>query len=233
MTPTPTATWLKKTLESTDKITIAIPDDLAPRDIGMRIREASMLTVKVEAGRDRLHAILGRLLVLAKRSPEVYQAQGFDTFTDYLRKEVLVTYKVGRTTAMNCKRIAEQWGGLTVEQYGKVGQQKLLLLSKFSSQENTNAPKLLKAAAEKSFDQLKTYCEEKGFLGEGEADGASITFTGSLAEVKELRRYQNRPDFQAHAGKGIAMILAAMNEVEADWTAQAADALKRSGAAAD
>jgi hypothetical protein len=234
MTPAPQSpAWLKEVMRSSSRIDVAIPDDLGPQEIASRIRQTSELAVRVETSRDKTHAVLGRLLMLARRNPQSYEALGYENFTDYLNEEVAIKYGVGRTTAMNCKRIAEKYGSLGIETYAAVSEQKLLFLAKFSSGSDSNAPKLLKAASEKTFEQLRTWSEEKGYLGIDEAVGATLTITGSLNKVKQLRRFLAREDVRAHVESDdpLEILLAAIAEVDCDWTIAGAAALKELGAA--
>src|SRR5580698_6669402 len=126
------AGWLKGVMKSTLKITEAIPDELSPQEIVARVRDTSELAVRVEVSRDKTHAVLGRLLMLARQKPQSYESLGYTTFGSYLEDEVQSKYGVRRSTMYAVKRISEKWGKLPMETYGVIGEQKLLHLAKFS-----------------------------------------------------------------------------------------------------
>jgi hypothetical protein len=221
------ADWLKTVMKSTAKITTAIPSDLSPQEIVARVRDTSELAVKVGVSLDKTHAVLGRLLMLARQKPQSYEALGYSRFTDYLIDEVAVKYGVGRTTAMNCKRIAEKYGALPLSSYAEISEQKLLLLARFSSDADSSAPKLLKAASDKTLEQLRTWIDEKGFLPKDESVGGVLTFTGPLSKIREAKRFLARADIRAYAGDSdLDILLAAFAEVDSEWTEQAARAIK-------
>jgi hypothetical protein len=208
---------LKTLLRSGKSIELTLPENLDAREIGSYLRHSFSMLSKVELSRDKLKAVIGRLLVLAQKNPEVWQKQGFDSSEEMIQ-DLKKKYKISRSTLFEIRACTKAFPKLTLEQVAAVGSQNLVLLSKFSKQENSDAPKLLKWATENTHEKLKEILVSKGYLGDGEADGASITLTGSLAEIKELRRYLAREDLQEYAGKGITMILAALNEAEAEWT---------------
>jgi hypothetical protein len=211
---------LRSLLKSGKSIELTIPDNLDAREIGSYLRHSFSMLGKAEIARDKMKAVIGRLLVLAQKNPEVWQKQGFDTHEDMIQ-DLKKKYKISRSTMFEIRSCTKAYPRLTLEQVAAVGSENLKVLSKFSTQDNSDAPKLLKWATENTTEKLKELLVKKGYLGEGEAEGASITITGSLAEIKELREYLGREDLQSYAGKGIAMILAALNEAEAEWSTAA------------
>jgi hypothetical protein len=237
LTPTASETdVIKDLLRAGKNITLAVPDDLDARDVSRYIKSTCSLLVKSEIGRDKLTAVLGRLLVLARKNKEVWGKAGYDSFSEFLQKEVVEKFGISRSTMYEAKKILTAFPDLTMEQYGAAGSQKLLLLSKFTSQSDSGSTKLIKAASEKSYDQLKEYCEEKGYLGADDATGASFVIKGSLSKIKELRKFLAREDIRAVAESDdpLTIILAMTQEVDSEWTEQGAEALKgKKNAAAD
>lgn len=220
--------FLKSLLNAGKQITLALPDDLDPKDVTKHIKNTCSLMIKAEISHDKLDSVLGRLLVIVRKNPEIYEKAGYDTFGQYLKQEVIAKFKAKRSNVYQAKRIMEHFGNLTIEQYGSVGTQKLLLLCKFTGQDDAGSAKLLKLASEKTFDEFKEFLEDKGYLGKDESTGASLTLKGSLAKIKELKRFLKRTDIQAAAESAdpLVIILAMSQEVDADWTETGAKALQ-------
>jgi hypothetical protein len=228
----PEKDMLQNLLKSGKSITLAVPDDLDPRDINSYIKHTCSLMSKAEISHDKLRAVLGRLLVLARKNKEVWGKAGVDTYEEFIQ-DIVSKYKISRSTLFEIRKYMTAFPDLAVADYGTIGSQKLLLLSRFTQQSDGGSTKLLKAATEKSYDDLKAWVEEKGYLGADEATGGSLTLKGSLADIKKLKKFLGRDDIKAHAGEDpLGIVLAMTMEVEAEWSEQGAAALKEQAAAA-
>jgi hypothetical protein len=216
----------KETLDtlcnSGKNITMALPEDLDSVQTVKLLKAVSSLIGKVDASGTQLRAILGRLLVIVKANPEIYKSLKYETYSEFLTKEVVGKYRISRSTLYEAKKIAECFPDLPVSRYQKLSCGSLLLLTKFTSQADNGSTKLLEKAEEMSYQDFREHVIEKGYLSSGDTVGATLSIKGSVRKINELKKFLKRPEIQAHVESAdpLEILLAASREVDNEWTVQ-------------
>lgn len=210
---------LQALLKDKSKIlAVSIPDDSAPADVLTAIRSCCSMIGKMEGSSGKIKALLGRLMVLARKNEEVWKQAGYKSYDKFVSGELEQKYGMSRASLWEAKRIMTAFPDLTINTYGQIGTQKLTLLAKYTNYKDGACEKLLQRAQENTHETLRLYLEDK-YSDPGGTIGASFKLTGSKAKVRELEKFLKREDIQAAAESDdpLEIILAMTQEVEAEW----------------
>jgi len=211
-------------------ITVVIPETMSAADIHSKLMSFFAVKEEMEAIVNRkLKPVIGRLLVLASNLPEIWSTRGYDSFEQYLQKEVCDRFGIARSNALEGKRIMEKFPSLAMETYREIGVTKLALAARFTSQEETGHKKILEAAAKAgTVEEFRSHCVKKGYIAAGETTGDALRITGTKKDIREIRGFLDRADVQACVGSESwsKVILAMTQECDAEWTQKGAKALK-------
>lgn len=217
--------------DKSKSIQISIPDEADPQTILNSVRSCCSMVSKIEDTSGRLMAVLGRLMVVIRKNPEIWKLAGYKSYEQFVLKEIEERHGLSRASLWAGKRIIEKFPNLTIKEYGDIGTQKLTLLAKYVSMESPGHQKWLAKASEVTHEKLKEVLEDK-FSDHGGNTGATLTITGSKAKVKQIKKFLERLDIQAAAESAdpIEIILAMMMEVTVEWIEKGEAALKEKAA---
>lgn len=198
---------------------VAIPWDMPTAEVLRWILACGSLLARA----DRMGAVvkpaLGRLMVMARKGPEVLiaaQCRTLGEFEKYLTEQT----GYGHTSLHHCQQVYEWAGDMPLSQYESCGWANVLLLARHSKGASENQKReLIQAAETRTTDQLKTWLDENGHVPKGATTGATLVLTGSLEDVQELREWLKRLDVQAAAGTSdeLGILLAAKAEASTEW----------------
>jgi hypothetical protein len=213
-------------LRGNRKIELAVPDTLEPKEVISAVRSCCSMLQKSERVQGKLLAVLGRLMVLARNNDLVWTESGYKSYGEFVKKELEVKLGRSRSSLYEAKKIIETFPDLDLNTYGKIPTASLLLAAKCNPT-GAQRVKMLERAAGEGADAFKEWVVEKGYLGSKEDNtGATLILSGSLSKIKELRRFLAREDVRKHVGSEdpLEIILAATQEVDAEWADGAAKA---------
>ncbi len=185
-------------LDSREQLTDLVPDAIDPatlwtglsaccRSLALNRRTASLLKI-----------VIGRMLVVLRDRPEVYQNLGYRTFDDFITRGMPELFGIPRSEAYAARTLVEKWPSLSAEQIKLVSYSKLALISKVVDEKSSNANMYLKAAQEHTLDQLKDILANNGVLPREDSDFATITILTTKGIKKMWTDAVSDPQIRAY-----------------------------------
>jgi hypothetical protein len=192
------------------EIDVCIPNNLSSKQLFDAIHQIGGMISRTDRYGRALRYGFGKMMTMAARSPEFLPDNGFAKFQEFEDAMILQT-GLERSTLWRWKPIAEELKELTREQLERISAEHFTLILKIP---DTGRRQLaLEAAPEMSYRRFQRFCEDEGFVGPGEAEGASLILSGSKDEIEEMRRYLENEAIQNFAGKRpIDIVLSALHE---------------------
>src|SRR5215472_16387690 len=106
-----------------------IPMDMDPARAWKNLLIASKLVRAAEEAIAKLKPYIGRLLVLVRENPFLYEEHGYRTFNDFMTDGMPALFKISRAEAYNCLKVARELGFLSADQLTEIGFAKLNVLA--------------------------------------------------------------------------------------------------------
>jgi len=204
-------------LRGNRKIEIAVPDTLEPKQILTAVRSTCSMLSKAERMTGRLMAVLGRLMILTSRQPEVWKQAGYKSYGEFVKGELETKLGRSRASLYEARKIMTAFPNLELSSYSKIPTNNLLLLTKFTSSDARDSEKLLDLAGSTSHEKFKTILVDKGYLGsEDVSGGKTLKITGPAAKVQRLINKLANEKIHAHVGStdALEILTAAMISLE-------------------
>lgn len=215
--------WLAELLKDRKEApSVAIPDDLEPRDVLASIRSCTSMLVKIQRAGSWLVPVLGRLLALVAKNKEILEKSGYATLAEYEKAELL-DKGIGRSTLWKAKAVVEQFPELALEEYSKISSENLARAAVVAKRTNANEAqkkKLVEKAAELPTEQYKNWVEsESGLSAPGDTTCASFQLIGTATEIADLKSLLAEEALVRWSGttKALGMVLAALRESSTQW----------------
>lgn len=211
--------------ERKQDLSIAIPDDMEPREVLAAVGRCASVLVKLERGASYIVPVLGKLMarVAADRLWEMAGSDSLEHFeVEHLRD------KISHGALWAAKKIYEVYPGLPLEQYAAIGTNKLKIAAqvcgKLGASERQKKEMLTLAEQTNSVDEFRVEAEKKlGPGAEGDTKAAYFELIGTGAEVAELKEHLAEPRFHEFAqdDRPIGCVLAAIQESSDLWPREA------------
>lgn len=214
-------------LISTDeRIDVAIPDDISDENLW----EALQVCCKVESRVRKVQAILkmlvGRALILMQNRPEMYREKGFislDALMSDEEKGLPAITGISRSELYNAKAIAKSFPTISMKDYGQIGFNKLLTLSKIRKQSDSDSAEWLEKAKTSTKDELEVAIyRSNNNIPVGSLEQDVLMLKVSLAEKREIEEFLKNPEFQAYCKSALPgiMLTQAIAESVTEWAIQ-------------
>jgi hypothetical protein len=205
------------------EISLVIPDKMDPKLIHESLKALLKGIDDVEGRVSKCRPLIGRLMILAKDNPATYEDLGYENYEDYKTKELAPLTGYSRSTLGDCKQLIEKWPNLTMDQYAACRTSKLLLIGRWTNQNEAGHKKYLEWCETKTYDEIKQLAIDKGLLGEGESEGGSLIVTGSKAMIKRIKSFlvDDRAIAYFETNNPAAMIEKAFQESSSEWPPEA------------
>src|ERR1700688_4556842 len=165
--------WVHEILKDKGEIVVSVPDTLTPTDILIRIRGCVKYLGKADRYISKMKPVLGRLMILARKNKEVYTSAGYRTYSQFLKKELEDKFGISHSSLYEIGKVMRAFPALSLEQYGLIPTASLLLLAKFTDSTKADHRKLLDKAANMTYDRLREWCVEKGYLEQSDVDSGA------------------------------------------------------------
>jgi hypothetical protein len=193
-------TLLKQLLAPGAIIEAVIPAD-APAEELWTTLDACVRGYRIlDARSTRLRLIIGKLLIIFENKPSLYKTLGYDTFFDFMRKGAYDTLGIHRSSAYEGKRAAKNWPQLSPDRYASIGVKNIELLNKFTNGKSPHAEEWLDRAEKMKTRELQKYVEERGFLNNGEAAGATFTIPTNRDRYARFKEFFEDGRVQSYCG---------------------------------
>lgn len=134
------------------------PDTIL-RELYIATRAASWL----ERRRDWLIHVIGNRLSIIKNTPEIYHSIGYKSFDHFVRKHVVESLGMSRTTLRDAMVIYECFPNVPAADVAEVGIVKMKLLTKATNSTQPGHKDLIESAKTMTHSQLlQRLCQDKG-----------------------------------------------------------------------
>jgi hypothetical protein len=200
---------------------ILIPEDLDPKKAVKWSKAAASLMDKKDGEVAVLLQCMARLHYLARTNPEILKEADCESIAEY--EDKVLRCKQHRSTIWKFSRAYKAFPSLTPDQAAEIGTENLDRAAKVATSvgaSDAQKATILEKAKTLTVDKFKVFIEEEsGLSGKGETTSASLTLTGSKAEIDEIKGHFLNPRFIIHAGTDhpIGMLLNVIHESEPGW----------------
>lgn len=208
-----------------------IPDDITPDDLWRYLSATCKGVRRVEDARARLKFWLGRMLVKIQAYPQLYEAQGYANFSDFVANGLDRLFGVSRNEGFIVKRIDEQLGKvLSIEQMTDIGIVNLsIAASAIRSETSDGTPpekreeitrRWIDLARTKTGKEMKTIMVANGLIEKGDLDLTVITLTVQKSVEDKWRTFRGQKWVSAKVGSTDSGLLNCLMAEAASWEAE-------------
>jgi hypothetical protein len=206
-------------LTATDSHIEGVVSGLAPEALWSGLHTSLRVYATVKRAQAYLKPIIGRLLIELENYPELYRAQGFSTYDDFVTRGAPALFGVPRSEAYRARRLVKCWSGLSPSEFVEVGESKLYDLSRFTGSGDPKAGQWLETAKASTVDELRDKIVQAGECPKELMIPAEITITTSLEVKRAWVEFVNNPAVQAAVGSDHhgAILAACLAEASSSW----------------
>jgi hypothetical protein len=183
-------------------IEVVIPDTISADEFDVALSAVCKVIVRAQLQTESLMPVLGRLLFIASKNPELYSKK-FESFGDF-RESIQERFGVGRSTCFEAQAFCERWSAIIpADQFKEIGRVKMNLISKAVAKGKEGLKKsvaLIEAAKEMTIKELGAFCEKEGYFDAGSTTGSYIKFECNKAQQKRSGKFYDDPRVHAVCG---------------------------------
>jgi len=170
----------KAALEPTSKIDFVLDREFTPEALYETLAVCCRVMVRASEVTAKMRPLIGRLLVSIHDNPESYTRLGYQSFEQFMRKEVVEKLGVSRTDAYAAKKVALAFPSLSVEKQAEIGIVSMSILSSVTTEKNSDYQELLAIAENSTIAELKEALVKRKLFDTSE-DKYGITIITSRA----------------------------------------------------
>lgn len=222
---------VRELLSTTRSGSEVIPDDIAPEELWRYLSATCKGVRRVEDAKSRLKFFLGRMLVKLQSHPQLFEAQGYTTFNDFVTYGLEKLFGVSRNEGYVVKRIDEELGRrLTVSQMAEIGISNLSLAATALRQklDPGTPPEKREAEITRWIDLAKTSTVKEmrevlasdGLVEEGDLEMTVLSLTLRKSVRSRFAEFRKQPWVRAKGGETDSSLLDAMMAEAATWEAE-------------
>ena len=219
---------LNEITRSESIIEVTIADDITPDAWHSTVSVVGRAYLRATIQEAKTLPVMGRLLVIAEKRPEIWE--GFDSFKQFITTEISEKFGISVSSAYEAIGLAKRMPHLEISQIEAIPRRNMRLVLQAvpkGDEKKGTAKTLLEKASTMTEHDLREFCEKKGYIGIGEAQGAFVRVPCSKKVLKMWDQFIEDPQIQAVCGSDKpGDILEHMLESCADWKAIAEDLIK-------
>jgi hypothetical protein len=195
---------LAAVLDSTSSINVVIPEEIDSDKLWETMETCCRVAGAVSKASDRIKPIIGRLLVVLKDHPEVYQDRGYSSYEDFMCRGMNELFGISRTEAYACRKVAERFPSLSVDEFNQIGVRKLYVLAAATREGDKNAKELVEKAKDPEVNRsdLIEYAATLQHMAAGEFEITKVTITVTKETAQMWKDFIASKEVQAFAGNG-------------------------------
>ena len=217
--------------------TVAIPEDLSAENVWLYLNVVVKGLSRAQQAVSRLKPFLGRLLLLVRKHPHLYEQQGYANFSEFITNGVPALFGVSRPEAWNCIRVSEVLDFLPAQQMEKMGFSRLNVLAAVLKKEIPDGMSMEMvekkrgywvAAAESNITvkEFQQKVETEMQLPKGDLSIVALTLYCSEDVRKRWQDFVKMPEVQSicdSESEGV-ILSRLLDECELEWVTKAHDA---------
>lgn len=213
-----------------------IPSDIEPNQLWLYLTATCKTMSKVSDAMSKLKPFMGRLFIILKKHPHLYQQQGYETYDEFMTNGVPKILGISRADAYNCSRMAEVLGFLPSQKLAEFRFSKCNVLASALQRDIDSgmSPEKVqetrefwvKAAENSTVEELKQRIYDKALADQGSLDLVSLTITVTKPVKQHWQAFWTDASIRAYCGSEApgSILERAMQECESEWLARAGDA---------
>jgi hypothetical protein len=230
---------IRKLLSSTETAEKIIPDDPSLMDaetLWKYLAASCKAMSRVNDAISKLKPLVGRMLIVIQKHPDLYESQGYRTYDDFMTRGVPSLFSISRPEAYNAKNIANNLGFLNPPEMAEIGMTKLrIVASAMKASTIEGMPQELvdgkrkewvDAAKTMNVADLRAKQVTDGQCGPGENEYGAINIVTSKATKERWNDFRKNPLIIGFVD-GKSLIDCMIDECEASWIPQAEEAMRQ------
>lgn len=225
---------MRSVFDASSRIDLVVPQDINPQKLWDTLQACCNVAGRVSSAGNKIRPIIGRLLVVLKKYPEVYVERGYNTYEDFISRGMDELFGISRTEAYEWRKVAERLSSVSIEDLEKMGTVKAQTLARLTGDGDQNFDRLFKIAMDEGKSKNDIIAENASIKGLSpeETDLTNITITVTRQTADEWKKFFKSPMVQAYVGDGTnpateGLVFSKMlAEAQGEWEAQGAAILE-------
>lgn len=207
--------------ESTTAMNVLLSDDSPTEDIVSSLSVCSKIHGKLTKANIRLKPIIGRILNIASKRKDVYESLGYKNLDKFICEYLPATTGMSRAESYACKRIAEKFPSITINDYVEIGYVNLGLLCRTTADGEPSRDRWFNEARGATVEEFKDKLVEAGIFHKDDIGRASIDIVVDKPVAREWKWFINNKAIQAYCGTADPgkILECMMAEVKVQWLA--------------
>src|SRR6185312_3272938 len=149
--------FLQSVLDETSTVDLIIPDSMDPQKLWDSLDACCKMARAVGEAGNKLKPVLGRILIQIRDYPDLYRERGYRNYDDFITRGLSELFGVSRSEGYAAIKITECFPSLTIEDYKDIGVAKLQVLSRETSESDSDFRELVGKAKELTVKELKDH----------------------------------------------------------------------------
>ena len=219
---------LASLLSQNDRVDLAVPDNIDPRDLWKTLEICARVFVRVRQASAQLKVLIGRALLVIQKNPEVYESRGFSSFDAFMsdteRGLPLIT-GISRAELFKAKSVAASIGpDANLEDIREIGFTKAQLIAGVTDPGSSAQKALIEAAKSETIPQLRERIARSGInIESGDLEWDSLVLSVTKTQKQRVQEFFSNPQVRAYCNtESPGMILERLvEECSEEWRIQA------------
>lgn len=210
-----------------DRVDLAIPDDMNPRELWRTLEICSRVFLRVRHASGQLKLLIGRALLVIQNTPEVFTSRGFSSFDAFISdSERGLPYITGisRGELYKAKSVAASVGpNMNLADAREIGFSKLQLVAGVTEAGSAEQNRLIEVAKNTTVLQLRERIARSDMgIEEDDLEFDLLQFQVTKTQKKLIQSFVNNPQVRAYCEtQSAGMILErAIQECVGEWQIQ-------------
>lgn len=206
------------------KIEVLVPEDMSAEAFDVAISAVSKVLVRATMQKEAMFPILGRLLYVAEKNPELWNKK-HEKFKEF-RLSLADRFGLSRSTSYDALEYARRWYGvLPPGDFTSVGRVKTMMISKYigkGDEDKATARKLFEFSKDHTAEELDAKLDELLHTGKGASAGAFLKIPCNKKQLKAFLAFFGDPRIHAvcESGKSSDILEHMIEECSGEWFAQ-------------
>lgn len=221
---------LSAVLDENASLDVVVPGTMDGDTLWKSLEACCRVASHITKASQKIKPVIGRLLVVLKDHPEVYQSRGYRTYENFLSRGLDDLFGISRTEAYALRKVAEKFPSLSVAQFQAIGTTKLYAMAAAIGEGEPGCEAVIEKALQPQTtkEQLREFIAEVKYEDAGERQLTDLTITFTKADAAALKQFLNAPETTAYVGTEAwgTKIMRMMAECAGEWQIYGGDLLK-------
>jgi hypothetical protein len=230
---------ISKLVSSDESAEQLIPEDIAVSQLWQYLNLSAKMIYQAQEAISRLKPILGRLLIILEKHPELYRSYGYETYDDFMSRGMPQMFGVSRSESYAAKKIGKALSFLDQEELTKIGFSKANALASALNRvitpdmtvdmvEEKRQEWVKRATDGGSLAEFKIQMVSDGLIEPGETEYVVLALRVNRSTRDHWAKFCNNPDVKSYCEttEQGTILERLMQEAEGEWTARLSDSAR-------